>query len=366
MSRKRIVVLVIVVAVVVVAAVWAGVFRRSERLEGSGTIEARNIRVGSKVGGRIEQVLVEEGDRVEAGQLLVTFDDQELRAALAQARANYEKMQRGYRPEEIAQARAAAAQARADYDERARGYRSEQVAAAKATLEQARADAWRSDVSWDRARQLADAGVWSKSQRDEAEAAWKAAHAAEKNAEERYMELERGYRSEQVASAEARYRQADAERKLREQGFHKEDIEVARAMLADAEAKYRERQVTAPAAATVEVLDVRPGDLIAPNAPIATLLEREQLYVRVYIPETKIGLVKVGQKVEVRTDSLAGQVFEGEVEQINQRAEFLPRNVQTREERVHQVFGVKVRIRDESGRLKAGMAADVMWRETVK
>ena len=365
MSRKRIAVLMILLAAVVVA-VWAGVFRRAERLEGSGTIEARNIRVGSKAGGRIEKVLVEEGDPVEAGQVLVTFDDRELRAALDEARANYEKMQRGYRPEEIAQARAAAAQAKADYEERARGYRTEQVAAAKATLEQARADAWRADVSWDRARQLADAGVWSKSQRDEAEAAWKAAHAAEKNAEERYMELERGYRSEQVTSAEAKYRQADAERKLREQGYRKEDIEAARAALADAEAKYRERQVTSPARASVEVLDVRPGDLIAPNTPVATLLELGQLYVRVYIPETKIGIVKVGQKVDVRTDSLAGQVFEGEVEQINQKAEFLPRNVQTREERVHQVFGVKVRIHDESGRVKAGMAADVKWKDKVK
>jgi len=361
MNRKRIVVLGVVLAAVGVA-VWAGVFRRAERLEGLGTIEAKNIRVGSKVGGRIEQVLVEEGNRVEAGQLLVTFDEKELRAALDQARANYEKMRRGYRPEEIAWARAAAAQAKADYEERARGYRDEQVAAAKAALEQAKADAWRADVSWERARQLADAGVWSKSQRDEAEAAWKAAHAAEKNAEERYRELERGYRSEQVASAEARWRQAEAELKLRLEGYRREDVEAARAALADAEAKYRERQVTSPAAATVEVLDVRPGDLIAPNAPIATLLERGQLYVRVYVPETKIGRVQVGQKVEVRTDSLPGEVFDGEVEQINQKAEFLPRNVQTREERVHQVFGVKVRIRDESGRLKAGMAAEVKWR----
>jgi len=360
MSRKRIAVLIVVLAAVGVA-VWAGAFRREERLEGSGTIEAKNIRVGSKVGGRIEKVLVEEGNGVEAGQLLVTFDEKELRAALDEAQANYEKMRRGYRPEEIAWARAAAAQAKADYEERARGYRVEQVAAVKAALEQAKADAWRADVSWERARQLADAGVWSKSQRDEAEAAWKAAHAAEKYAEERYRELERGYRSEQVASAEARWRQAEAELKLRLDGYRREDVEAARAALADAEAKYRERQVTAPAAATVEVLDVRPGDLIAPNAAVATLLERGQLYVRVYVPETKIGRVKVGQKVEVRTDSLAGEVFEGEVEQINQKAEFLPRNVQTREERVHQVFGVKVRIRDESGRLKAGMAAEVKW-----
>ena len=117
--------------------------------------------------------------------------------------------------------------------------------------------------------------------------------------------------------------------------------------------------MVAPADAIVEVLDVRPGDLIAPNTPIATLLEQGQIYVRIYIPETQIGLVKVGQKAEIRVDSFPKKVFDGEVEQINQQAEFLPRNVQTREERVHQVFGVKVRINDPSGQVLAGMAADV-------
>ena len=91
---------------------------------------------------------------------------------------------------------------------------------------------------------------------------------------------------------------------------------------------------------------MRPGDLIAPNTPVATLLERDQIYIRIYIPETEIGHVTLGQKAEVRVDSFANTVFEGVVEQINQQAEFLPRNVQTREERVHQVFGVKVRIDD--------------------
>ena len=125
------------------------------------------------------------------------------------------------------------------------------------------------------------------------------------------------------------------------------------------EARYRERQVVAPAAATVEVLDVRPGDLIAPNTPVATLLERDQTYVRIYIPETQYGLVKVGQKAEIRVDSFPKETFHGVVEQINQQAEFLPRNVQTKEERMHQVFGVKVRIDDPSHRVLAGMAADV-------
>ena len=109
----------------------------------------------------------------------------------------------------------------------------------------------------------------------------------------------------------------------------------------------------------MEVLDVRPGDLIAPNTPVATLLERDQVYIRIYIPETEIGRVRLGQQAEVRVDSFPNTAFNGVVEQINQQAEFLPRNVQTREERVHQVFGVKVRIDDPSNQVRAGMAADI-------
>ena len=108
---------------------------------------------------------------------------------------------------------------------------------------------------------------------------------------------------------------------------------------------------------------MRPGDLIPPNTPVATLLEADQIYVRIYIPETIIGRVKVGEKAEVRVDSFPKTVFEGVVEQINQQAEFLPRNVQTRDERVHQVIGVKIRI-ISGGRVLPGMAADVKLLET--
>jgi multidrug resistance efflux pump len=81
--------------------------------------------------------------------------------------------------------------------------------------------------------------------------------------------------------------------------------------------------------------------------------------VRIYVPETELKKVKIGQKAQVRVDPIQGEVFQGVVEQINQQAEFLPRNVQTREERVHQVFGIKVRIDDSSHRVLPGMAADV-------
>src|SRR5271166_6730072 len=282
-----------------------------------------------------------------------------MQAQLEQSKANAEKAKRGFRPEEIAEARAAAAQAKADYELRLNGYRKEDIAAAQSDVDRATADEVRTQLDFRRYDALAAKDLVSKQQRDTAEANWKMALAQKQNAQHKLDELRRGYRPEEIAAAEARYHQTQATLEKFERGNRREDVAAARAALALEEARYRERQVVAPSAVNVEVLDVRPGDLIPPNTPIATLLERDQIYVRIYIPETEIGHVHLGQKAEVRVDSFPNQSFNGVVEQINQQAEFLPRNVQTREERVHQVFGVKVRIDDSSRRVLAGMAADV-------
>ena len=359
MNQKRVVIILVVLGALAATAMYAGWFSHDTTLRGSGTVEARDIRVGSKVGGRIDKVLVQEGDYVKPGQVLITFDDRELQASLEQSRANAEKMRRGYRPEEIAEMRAAAAQAKADYQMRENGYRQEDIDAAKADRDRAKADEVRSHLDFQRYQALADKDLVSKQQRDTAEANWKMALAQQQNAEHKLDELQRGYRPEEIASAEAKYRQTQATLEKFENGNRHEDVDAAKAAYAYDQARYREREVLAPTAATVEVLDVRPGDLIAPNTPIATLLERDQIYIRIYIPETELGRVKLGQKAEVRVDSFPNTIFDGEVEQINQQAEFLPRNVQTREERVHQVFGVKIRIKDPAGHVLAGMAADV-------
>ncbi len=362
MNRKRLLIIAIIAAALAATVYAAGWFRRDSALQGSGTVEARDIRVGSKIAGRIDQVLVREGDRVKQGQVLITFDDKELRASLQQSRAAAEKAQRGYRPEEIAEARASAAQAKAEYEQRKNGYRKEDIAAAQADLDRAKADEIRTHLDFQRYDSLARKDLVSKQQRDTAEAAWRIAVAMVQNAQQKLDQWQRGYRPEEIAAAEARYHQTQATLEKLERGNRREDVDAARAALAYDEARFRERQVVAPTAATVEVLDVRPGDLVAPNTPVATLLEQDQIYIRIYIPETEIGQVRLGQKAEVRVDSFPNKVFDGEVEQINQQAEFLPRNVQTREERVHQVFGVKVRIIDPAGQVLAGMAADVKLR----
>jgi HlyD family secretion protein len=361
MNRKRIGLIVIVLILGVAAYVWAS--SRPQPLVASGTVEARDIRVGSKVGGRIEQVLVREGDRVEAGQVLATFDDRELKANLDASLANMQKLQHGFRPEEVEQARAEAAQAKSDYELKQNGSRKEDIDAAQADVDRAHADSVRTESTWKRVSDLSNQDVFSKQQRDDAEGAWKNAIAAQRSAEQKLAALQHGFRPEEIASAEHHYHEAAAKEQEYERGSRKEDITQARAQYEFDAAHYRERQVVSPAASTVEVMDIRPGDLIAPNIPIVTLLELDQLYIRIYVPETEMGRVKLGQKASVTMDAFPGQVIDGEVEQINQQSEFLPRNVQTREERVHQMVGVKIRVHDSAGRIRPGMAADVKLKE---
>jgi RND family efflux transporter MFP subunit len=135
----------------------------------------------------------------------------------------------------------------------------------------------------------------------------------------------------------------------------------ARAQWADIDAQLAEMQVKSPANAILEVLSVKVGDVLPANREVATLLLPEHLWVRVYVPEPWLGLIKVGDQVQVRVDSFPGHDFPGTIEQINRQAEFTPRNVQTVEDRIRQVFGVKVRLPSNEERLRAGMAADVSF-----
>lgn len=140
----------------------------------------------------------------------------------------------------------------------------------------------------------------------------------------------------------------------------------ARAQLADVDAQLAEMQVKAPTDSVLEVLSVKVGDVLPANREVATLLLPEHLWVRVYVPETWLGLIKVGDQVQVQTDSFPNENFSGAVEQVSRQAEFTPRNVQTVQDRIRQVFGVKIRLPSNDERLRAGMAADVFFPNVKK
>src|SRR4051794_11950815 len=135
----------------------------------------------------------------------------------------------------------------------------------------------------------------------------------------------------------------------------------ARAQLADIDAQLGEMQVKAPSDSVLEVLSVKVGDVLPANREVATLLLPDHLWVRVYVPEPWLGLIKVGDQAAIHVDSFPKESFTGVVEQVNRQAEFTPRNVQTVEDRIRQVFGVKIRLPSKDDRLRAGMAADVTF-----
>ena len=138
-------------------------------------------------------------------------------------------------------------------------------------------------------------------------------------------------------------------------------VTQARAQLADINAQLAEMQVVAPSDSILEVLSVKVGDVLPANREVATLILPQHLWVRVYVPEPWLGLIKLGDHVRVRVDAFPGKDFDGVVEQINRQAEFTPRNVQTVADRIKQVFGVKIRLPNDDERLRAGMAADVYF-----
>ena len=348
-------------------------FRKEDPLLFSGTIETREIRVGSKVGGRVTDVLVMEGQETQTGQTIVRFDIAEIEARrlqaeakIAQQQARLDRLERGARPEEKAQASAATETARANLEAIRNWPRPEEIEQARASLAAAEADLNNAEASFQRASKLYSTGDASRQEFDAAKFRLDNARARRDAEKKRLDLLLNGSRKEDIRAAEERLRQAQETERLVIAGPRAEEIADARAQLAEAKARLEEikvqiaeGEVKSPANAVVEVLPVRPGDLIMPNQTIGRLLEKDQIYIRVYVPEPRIGLIKVGQKAKIKVDSFSDRAFDGVIEQINSQGEFTPRNVQSRSERNHLVFGVKVRIDNREGLLKPGMAADV-------
>jgi multidrug resistance efflux pump len=373
--RRPIVVSLVVLALIGVAAAWKYLSGRAESnyLVLSGTIEADEIQVGSKVSGRIAEVLVTEGQDVKQGQPLIRFERYDLDArradavaAVAQAEANYEKTLRWFRPEEVAAARAQAEAAWMSYEMARNGPRKQEIDAARAELNAAEADYEVARATLTRIERLTRDGVQSKQDYDNAKAAFDRASAGREAARQKLNLFLAGTRPEEIARAERQFKQAAANRELVEHGARREDIQTAKAQVDRArsalnqiDTQLAELEVTAPADAVVEVFQLRPGDLISPNSPVATLVEVDRLYVRVYVPEPDLIRVRLGDEITVHVDSARDETFKGKIEHIASRGEFTPRNIQTRSEREHQVFALRVRLDNTSRKLRAGMAADV-------
>ncbi|WP_437300177.1 HlyD family secretion protein [Sorangium sp. So ce426] len=339
--------------------------------EWSGTVEARSIAIGSRTGGRVKQVLAREGDRVEAGQPILVLEPGDLEAQLtvaegqlAQAESERDKLVKGARPEEIMQAKARAAAAAATLEENKRGARSEEIAAAEARLSAAEAALEKIQRDAERYKGLVASGAISRMEAEAAESDLKQLQAQRDAQKHALDELVNGTRRERIRHAEALAMEAQASAKLVSAGTRVEDLRAAEAAVKIAQgrldairAQMDELTVRAPVAARLDALDLRPGDILHPNATAATLVEDDALYVRIYVPETQLGLVRVGDAVPITVDTFGDRSFQGVVRHISSVGEFSPRNLQTADERANQVFATRIDITENRELLRAGMSA---------
>jgi HlyD family secretion protein len=276
-------------------------------IEASGTIEGTDITISAELMGKVREVRVDEGSQVRPGDTLVIIDDTEYRLQLRQAEANlasfasaYRLAQEGSRKEDIAQAEAAYRAAEADYA---------------------------------RMKELLATSSITRKQYDDVEARYVAA-------EQTYRKLKSGLRPEEITGARVRKEYAAAQVDLLKKRVH-------------------DCVVTAPAAGTVTLRGVEPGELVTTGMNVVRLTYLEKVKLTIYVSTVDVGRVRLGQEARVRIDSFEeGKDVAGRVVYISPTAEFTPKNVQTKEERSKLVFGVRIEISNPDGALKPGLPAD--------
>lgn len=344
----------------------------SGTLRVSGNIEVTDAELSFKISGRLQERLVSEGELVKSGQIVARLDSKELiqevalhRTEAQAVQAALAELEAGSRPEEIAQAEASMGRVQARLDELLAGSRSQEIAVAEADLERAKAETERLKIEEERHLRLNREGFVSEREYDLARTNYEVAKARQKEAEEGLKMVKEGPRKEVIEQARAALRESRERFLLVKKGPRRETIDQARARLeqakeaiALAETRLGFATLASPLSGIALSENVEPGEFVSPGTPVITVGDLDNVWLRAFINETDLGRVKVGQRVEIRTDTYPGKTYDGRISFIASEAEFTPKNVQTEKERVKLVYRVKIDIPNPERELKPGMPAD--------
>ncbi|MBD3232692.1 MAG: HlyD family efflux transporter periplasmic adaptor subunit [candidate division Zixibacteria bacterium] len=293
-----------------------------EKIEASGTIEAQQSYVSSKISAEVRDILVEEGDLVEKGDTLVVLDCSKYDIQLKQAKAG-------------------ASQAEAQLKILLNGARIEDLELAEEKLAQAEANWMLAKKDYERIEKLRKSGSATAKQLDDAETRLDVALAQYNSAKAALQKLKNWSRPEEIEAGKASLTQAEAAE------------ELASEVVSDC-------YITAPISGIVTQKTIEIGELATPGAYLSVISNQEKLELMIYVTEPELGYVKIGQKARVSVDSYPDESFNGEVVFISPEAEFTPKNIQTKEDRVKLVYGVKLIIENPDRALKPGMPADAV------
>jgi HlyD family secretion protein len=313
---------------------------------GSGTIEGVEVDVTARMSARISAIHVREGDSVKKGQVLVELDCAEPEALMAEAKARLATAKANV---DTARATAAAAQ----------GNTSAAAFSAKAAAEQANAlQADRENVTREATRltTLYSTGSISSSQMDQVDSrAAGISHqvgALQANEKAAQARVEAAYRSQLAAHAQTSTAQGN--------------VTLAEAGVLRGEIALRECSLVAPRDGVVQSRSYEPGEVVLPGARVLTLVDLGEVRSTFYLPNAELASAAPGKRVELRADAWPGEVFPGTILRVSSKAEFTPRNVQTREDRDRLVYGVEVTAANGAGKLRPGMPVDVIIEGTAR
>ncbi len=290
-------------------------------LEVSGLIEAVEIEIRPQVSGEVVDILVKEGQLVEKGQVLCLIDDKKIKIQIDQLHAGLEGLN-------------------AKLKLLRKGTKKEIIAVAKNQLDAAQEELEMAQKNQERMSHLLQEGAVSEVQKEEADLKLKAVSEKKEIAEENYQLALRGREKEEMEIVEAEIKNLSAQEEL---------------LLVQLE----ETQITSPVSGMIEIRHIELGELASPQFPLFSLINLDLTYVKAYVPEKYLGNIKLGSSVDVTCDSFPEKTFQGKVDFISDQAEFAPKNIQTKEERLKLVFMIKSYITNQDQVLKPGMPVDV-------
>ena len=320
-EHKTLLLILILIALVCAGFYFYQQSHKDEQLKLYGNVDVRQVSLAFNASERIDKMLVEEGAQVKKGQLLATLKTETLKFNIAQSKANIlrqeavvERLHNGSRPQEIEQAEAQQREASASFE--------------NALLYKQRMD------------NLYNQSAISKQQLDDADAKYKAAKAALDNARAAYNLAETGPRSEDIKEAEAQ-------------------LEGLQANLMQQEYNLEQSELKAPQDGVIRSRLLEPGDMASPQKTVYTLTIDNKKWIRAYVSEKQLGLIKPGQKAKVVIDSFPDKPLSGEIGYISNVAEFTPKTVQTPELRTALLYEVRIYVDDPDNVLRLGMPATV-------
>jgi HlyD family secretion protein len=291
-----------------------------KEISASGTIEATEMNVASKVTGYVDKLLVDEGSRVKPGDLLVQLEHQNYDLQLAQAQAGLDL-------------------AEAQLNLALKGARIEDISQAEQALKLSEASLKQAADDKEHVNKLFKEGTYTRKMKLDADTRYNVVLAQYNQAKQNLAKVRNISRPEEIDAAKARVDQAKA------------TVDLIKRQVSDC-------SIASQVDGIVTHKLINPGELVTPGGALFTISELDTVKLMIYVTEKELGRVKIGQAANVFIDTYPGRAFPGRVIYVSPVAEFTPKNIQTKDERVKLVFGVKIEIKNPEGILKPGLPAD--------